>query len=95
MPNHDLSSVRAKRSDPAHPWDDRVVRALIEALTSLRQELTALQSQLREGLDGVHPDHSAGAVNLVHYVGLRRHDLRQIQEQLAWIGLSTITSTLH
>ena len=90
MPNHDLSSVRAKRSDPAHPWDDRVVRALIEALTSLRQELTALQSQLREGLDGVHPDHSAGAVNLVHYVGLRRHDLRQIQEQLAWIGLSSL-----
>ena len=38
----------------------------------------------------VHASHTAGAANLVHYVGLRRHDVRALQDRLAWIGVSSL-----
>ena len=41
-------------------------------------------------LKGVDPNHRAGAVNLLHYVGLRRHDLREVQDRLAVLGLSSL-----
>jgi pyruvate kinase len=71
-------------------WDQGVVQQLIDALTALRQELTALEADLHDRLGSVHPDHVAGATNLVHYIGLRRRDLRAVQERLAWIGLSSL-----
>ena len=43
-----------------------------------------------DSLRAVHPNHAAGAANLVHYVGLRRHDVRALQDRLAWIGLSSL-----
>ncbi|MFZ2174447.1 MAG: pyruvate kinase, partial [Rhodococcus sp. (in: high G+C Gram-positive bacteria)] len=39
---------------------------------------------------GVHPDNRASAENLAHYVALRRHDVRDLQEDLAALGLSSL-----
>ncbi len=71
-------------------WDERVVGGLIKGLTQLRGELASLEAKFRDRLKAIHPVHAAGAVNLVHYVGLRQHDLRELQEQLAWLGLSSL-----
>src|SRR5262249_49259762 len=37
--------------------------------------------------------HHPGARNLLHYVALRRHDIRELQEQLAELGLSSLGRT--
>ena len=60
------------------PWDPEVIAATIDELSALRADLVELPAHLRDRLQAVHPDHAAGATNLIHYVGLRRHDLRVI-----------------
>lgn len=72
------------------PWDAAAVGALIHDLESLRGELVALEERMHGRLSSVHPDHADGAVNLVHYVGMRRHDMRPLQERLAWLGVSSL-----
>jgi pyruvate kinase len=56
----------------------------------MRTDIVRQEDKFRDRLSAVHPAHAAGAVNLVHYIGLRQHDLRELQEQLAWVGLSSL-----
>jgi pyruvate kinase len=72
------------------PWDPKVIAAVIDELSALRADLVALEAHRGNSLRAVHPNHAAGATNLVHYVGLRRHDVRALQDLLAWIGLSSL-----
>jgi pyruvate kinase len=67
------------------------------ALRPIRDELAALCAGARESeaafadwIAGAHPAHAASARNLVHYLALRRHDIRPLQERLAAIGLSSL-----
>src|SRR4029434_5867666 len=59
-------------------------------------ELTALHRQLVESaahraeLSGIDPAFRDSARNLIHYLTLRRRDLRPLQEQLARNGLSSL-----
>ncbi|MGB9374644.1 MAG: hypothetical protein WCA82_10855, partial [Jiangellales bacterium] len=39
-----------------------------------------------EQIAACHPGNRAGAINLVHYTELRRHDLRELQGDLMDIG---------
>jgi pyruvate kinase len=41
-------------------------------------------------LDEVHPAYRDSAQNLLHYLALRRHDLRPLQPRLAALGLSSL-----
>ena len=57
--------------------------------SSLLLELEDLQSELKEivllyapALLGVNPLHFEGATNLVHYLGLRRRDVRSLQARI-------------
>ena len=62
---------------------------LIQNLNRLRSEMIDLESC---GLIGaqVHPYHRASARNLMDYLALRRHDIRQLQSKLAGLGLSSL-----
>jgi pyruvate kinase len=71
-------------------WDPKVIAATIDELSALRADLVALPAHLSDSLRAVHPNHAAGATNLVHYVRLRRHDVRALQDRLAWIGVSSL-----
>jgi len=65
---------------------------MIGELSELRAEMLALESSgLNSGKVG--PDHQASARNLLHYLALRRHDLRGLQSQLASLGLSSLGRT--
>ncbi len=44
-------------------------------------------------LDQVHPTQRANAVNLMHYLALRSLDIRELQDALHEVGLSSITSS--
>jgi pyruvate kinase len=59
-------------------------------LHELRQELLAGEAELADALEAVHPDNRPSARNLVHYLALRRYDIRGLQLRLARIGLSSL-----
>lgn len=63
---------------------------LIQQLDLLCSEMLGLEASSRVDLAGVHPDHRASATNLIHYLALRRHDIRQLQDQLGALGLSSL-----
>lgn len=63
---------------------------LIASLTTLRQCIVGLEPAYAADLERVHPEHQASARNLVHYLAMRRVDLRAVQSQLAELGLSSL-----
>lgn len=67
-------------------------RTLIDELIELRAEIPR---QTPEIVDSYAPDspallHNKSAQNLLHYLALRRHDLRQLQQQLTEVGVSSL-----
>ncbi len=56
----------------------------------LREGLTAFADARADALEPVHPDFRRSAANLLHYVGLRRRDVRGLQLRLARHGLSSL-----
>jgi pyruvate kinase len=66
---------------------------LIQQLDLLCSEMLSLEATSRVDLASVHPDHRASATNLVHYLALRRHDIRQLQDHLGALGLSSLGRT--
>lgn len=72
------------------PWNGAHLTRLIGELTAIRAGAVALEQRFAEALGAVHPSFRRSARNLVHYVALRRHDVRGLQEQLAMLGLSSL-----
>lgn len=58
--------------------------------SAIEAELAAIVAEHREEVAAVHPDHLDDAVNLLHYVALRRHDLHHLQRELTEHGLSSL-----
>src|SRR5690349_13390979 len=63
---------------------------LIEELSAIRSEMLALEGAVLADQFDLHESHVESAKNLLHYLALRRHDLREIQERLATQGLSSL-----
>jgi pyruvate kinase len=63
---------------------------LLVALEELRRGCVHAEHEFAVALSAVLPMHHASARNLVHYVALRRHDLRDVQEELTRRGLSSL-----
>ncbi len=78
----------ASGADPT--WDLAVCEALIQELWEIRESMRLGEARAAEWLHEVAPSHAASAVNLAHYLALRRADLRQLQERLARLGLSSL-----
>lgn len=66
------------------------LESLIGKLGEIRASLTQLESDSHDHLSRVHPAWRKSASNLLHYLGLRRHDIRLLQEELAALGLSSL-----
>lgn len=84
----DLPHPPADAGDP--PWDPALCRDLIRQLWGLREQLLASEQRFADAIARVGPHQQASARNLVHYLALRAHDLRPLQQQLAWLGLSSL-----
>jgi len=63
---------------------------LIHQLNLLRSEMLQLEASGMVDSAGIHAEHRASAANLIHYLVLRRHDIRQLQAQLASLGLLSL-----
>ncbi len=66
------------------------VAAVARELESIRDSMLAETAELAPRLEAVNPTHGPSARNLLHYLALRRHDLRPLQTQLARLGLSSL-----
>jgi len=64
--------------------------AVARELVRLEGTLLDLEKRMRRSLERVAPDRRECAKNLVHYVALRQHDLRDLQVQLSQLGLSSL-----
>ncbi|MBS1911156.1 MAG: pyruvate kinase [Bacteroidetes bacterium] len=59
-------------------------------LTALRTSMAAAPATAQACLDRIHPTYLDSARNLLHYLALRRNDLRSLQTRLAVMGLSSL-----
>ena len=73
------------KSEELHPY-----ASLLNELEGLRSELLALEYSSSTTLQHVNPSHQSSTINLIHYLGLRRRDIRSLQERLAAVGLSSL-----
>lgn len=69
------------------------IEELIQNLNLLLSEMVELETSGLIGATELHPDHRASARNLLDYLALRRHDIRQLQSKLAGLGLSSLGRT--
>lgn len=63
---------------------------ILRELTAIRSEMVAGTNRLQNRLNTVHPNYRESARNLLHYLALRRRDLRPLQLRLASVGLSSL-----
>jgi pyruvate kinase len=65
---------------------ERVARGVAE----LTRAALAAEHEFAAELDAVAPSMRESACNLVHYLAIRRHDVRELQDDLARLGLSSL-----
>ncbi len=74
-------------------WDQLKIESLIEQLTAIRSDMLGLEADFADQVAHSHQTYRRSAVNLLHYLALRRHDVRQLQDKLASLGLSSLGRT--
>jgi pyruvate kinase len=65
-------------------------KQVAEQLESIRTRALEFEERFADKLALVDPALQQGAVNLVHYLALRRTDIRELQQDLAILGLSSL-----
>ena len=82
------SSSCARRVDLVP--DVESLHKLVAEVRALREGLLAAEIARADQIAAAHPVHRRSAANLVHYVELRNHDVRELQTVLAMLGLSSL-----
>ncbi|HET8711357.1 MAG TPA: pyruvate kinase [Spongiibacteraceae bacterium] len=67
-----------------------LIEKAIAAVQSLYDEMMRVCDQSGSNIGDINPVYRASALNLQHYLTLRRHDLRELQRCLAELGLSSL-----
>ncbi len=82
-----------KNAKPSHSFQadskTKEYAALAAKVESIRKSLIGLETSCLIAISGVIPEQRESARNLLHYIALRRHDLRPLQSQLSQLGLSS------
>ena len=68
----------------------RPLKRLVSAVDQLLQEVLDFELLYAAELEQVDHAHHDSARNLLHYLGVRRHDIRRLQESLSALGLSSL-----
>lgn len=66
------------------------LRSALDDLFELEQAALRLESERAPDIDQVAPARRASAINLIHYLAIRQHDLRALQRKLGALGLSSL-----
>ncbi|UCU94521.1 pyruvate kinase [Hydrogenophaga taeniospiralis] len=73
-----------------HPWNTDVCLALIQRLWALRKSMLAAEHRYALAIERAGAHQRDSARNLVHFLAMRATDLRGLQSQLAWLGVSSL-----
>jgi pyruvate kinase len=84
--------VRCHVSSSASPpgYSGQPLADLTRELHALRDSMCAFEARHAAALRKIAPTYQASARNLLHYLAMRRCDLRALQYQLAALGLSSL-----
>ena len=66
------------------------IESIIARLQPIRLEVLKSEEHFCQELDRVYSGNLQSARNLVHYLSLRRHDIRELQEDLGRLALSSL-----
>ena len=75
---------------PRPEFDRRRLCELLEGTRQLRDRMAAAERAAEQGIEDLHPDQQASARNLLHYLAMRREDLRPLQDELVRCGISSL-----
>jgi pyruvate kinase len=78
---------------PSHQEASTENRQIIHELEEVLAEMLSLEAQNGKAISGLPEEHRASASNLLHYLALRRRDIRLLQDRLAARGLSSLGRT--
>lgn len=81
-------STETERSSAGMPVSNK--ENVLGELIAIRAEMLAAEASFRSLLDQVQTGFRESARNLLHYLALRRRDLRPLQMRLAQMGLSSL-----
>jgi pyruvate kinase len=82
------------KNDPVtNQGDASQFDVLIKRLSGIRADMLGLENDFADQLALSNPAFRKSAANLLHYLALRRHDVRELQEELASLGLSSLGRT--
>lgn len=74
-------------------FEKRLLEQLSAQLALLCSDMLELEATVLKRPLTLHEAHRRSARNLAHYLALRRHDVRELQSQLALLGLSSLGRT--
>ena len=66
------------------------IESVLTELAAIRAEMVAASTSWEKHLNEVHSNYRESAWNLLHYLAVRRRDLRSLQIRLATLGLSSL-----
>lgn len=94
VPSMSTPSTRATTTAPpestAVAEEHRALVHVASELVRLEAGLVDLEREMQASIDRVPEEWRESATNLVHYVALRKHDLRELQLELTQLGLSSL-----
>src|SRR5262245_29470636 len=67
-----------------------VIERLYSGVRELLEATAQLEREMQCDIDRVEADQRASARNLLHYLAVRRHDIRALQVELGQLGLSSL-----
>jgi pyruvate kinase len=92
-PRRSARHPAALQHTPAPAWSPQLLKGLLVELSAIRADVLALENECEQRLANRHRAYEQSARNLIHYLALRRHDVRELQEKLAALGLSSLGRT--
>jgi len=82
--------LTGQRAGGATSTKSAEIEAALRELTTIRTRMVADAAASSAALESVHANYRDSAGNLLHYLSLRRQDLRPLQLRLAALGLSSL-----
>jgi pyruvate kinase len=90
-PERPASAPRAKnRGVTLKNWDIDHFEALMGELKGILGDMSRIEEEHKRELDDASPAYRDSARNLLHYLAFRRRDVRELQTELAALGLSSL-----
>ena len=83
---------RADNHTDSH-WNADKLAEILTQVSSIHAGMLRLEAQHHARLEKTHESFRQSGRNLLHYLALRQHDIRSLQEKLALLGLSSLGRT--